>query len=55
VTAAIGVDALLTLFEGVVWNVPRIATAGEWAVLALAIAAPLAAFTTLWGARVRGR
>jgi len=54
ITVAIGADALLTLFEGVTWNVPRIATASEWAVLALAIAAPIAAFVTLWRARVRG-
>jgi lysylphosphatidylglycerol synthetase-like protein (DUF2156 family) len=55
VTVAIGADALLTLFEGVTWNGPRTTTAGGWAMLALAIAAPLAAFTTLWRARVRGR
>jgi len=54
ITMAIGADALLTLFEGVTWNVPRIATPSEWAVLALAIAAPIAAFVTLWRARVRG-
>ncbi len=54
-TAAIGADAVLTLFEGVTWNVPAQTTPGEWAVLALAIAAPIAAFTTLWRARVRGR
>jgi hypothetical protein len=51
---AIGADALVTLAEGLVWNAPRAATAGEWAILALAIAAPLAAFVTLWRARVRG-
>ncbi len=54
VTAAIGADAVLTLFEGIAWNAPRTTTAGGWAVLALAIAAPIAAFTTLWRARVRG-
>ena len=55
ITVAIGADAVLTLVEGVTWNLPRIATAGEWAVLALAIAAPFAAFTILWRARIRGR
>jgi lysylphosphatidylglycerol synthetase-like protein (DUF2156 family) len=55
ITAAIGADALLTLFEGVAWNLPRTTTPGGWTVLALAIAAPIAAFVTLWRARVRGR
>jgi len=54
VTAAIGIDALVTLTEGLVWNAPRTTTAGGWAVLALAIAAPIAAFVTLWRVRVRG-
>jgi lysylphosphatidylglycerol synthetase-like protein (DUF2156 family) len=55
ITAAIGADALLTLVEGITWNAPRTTTAGGWAMLALAIAAPIAAFVTLWRARVRGR
>ena len=55
ITVAIGADAALTLFEGVAWNAPRTTTLAGAAVLALAIAAPLAAFTTLWRARVRGR
>ncbi len=55
ITAAIGADALLTLLEGLTWNLPRTTTPGGWAVLALAIAAPIAAFVTLWRARVRGR
>jgi phosphatidylglycerol lysyltransferase len=54
ITAAIGADAALTLFEGIAWNAPRITTLGGAAVLALAIAAPIAAFATLWRARVRG-
>ena len=55
VTAAIGTDALVTLTEGVVWNAPRTSTAGGWAALALASAAPIAAFVTLWRVRARGR
>jgi phosphatidylglycerol lysyltransferase len=55
VTVAIGADAALTLFEGVAWNAPRTTTLPGAAVLVLAIAAPIAAFTTLWRARVRGR
>jgi phosphatidylglycerol lysyltransferase len=55
ITFAIGADAVLTLVEGVTWNAPRAATPGQWAVLVLAIAAPIAAFVTLWRARVRGR
>ncbi len=55
ITAAIGADAVLTVLEAVTWNVPRMTTPGEWAVLAVAISAPIAAFITLWRARVRGR
>jgi phosphatidylglycerol lysyltransferase len=55
ITFAIGADAVLTLVEGVTWNAPRAATPGQWAVLVLAIAAPIAAFVTLWRARTRGR
>ena len=55
ITFAIGADAVLTLVEGVTWNAPRAATPGQWAVLVLAIAAPIAAFVTLWRAGMRGR
>jgi phosphatidylglycerol lysyltransferase len=55
VTVAIGVDAIVTLAEAIAWNAPRTTTAGGWALLGMAIAAPIAAFMTLWRARVRGQ
>ena len=55
VTAAIGADAALTVFEGLAWNAPRTETWTGRATLAIAMLAPIAAFATLWQVRVRGK
>ena len=54
-TTAVGVDAVLTLFEAIVWNASRTAGLSARAVLVVATAGPLVALATLWRARVRGR
>ncbi|MDF3065914.1 MAG: hypothetical protein K0R38_1515 [Polyangiaceae bacterium] len=47
-------DALLTLVQAGLWNVPRASSAAEYLVIATACAAPLLASVVLWGAvRVR--
>jgi phosphatidylglycerol lysyltransferase len=53
--AAVGADAVLTLFEASAWNAPRAAGLAARAVLAVATAGPVIALATLWRARVRGR
>ncbi|HEU4752479.1 MAG TPA: DUF2156 domain-containing protein, partial [Armatimonadota bacterium] len=48
-------DALLTLWEAVAYNVPRNRTPLQWAVTAVALAAPAAAALFLWSALRVGR
>lgn len=53
--AVVGADALLTTVEAAAWNLPRLHSGPEAAVVALACAAPAAAAVALWGARRRLR
>ena len=55
VVAAVGLDAVLTLAEVLVWNVPRLRGAADVLVSLIAVAAPSLAFVILWRARVRRR
>ena len=55
VVAAVGVDAVLTLVEVLVWNVPRIRSVADALISLVAVAAPSLAFVILWRARVRRR
>ncbi|HET6984646.1 MAG TPA: DUF2156 domain-containing protein [Myxococcaceae bacterium] len=55
VVAAVGADALVTLAEVLVWNVPRLRGIGDALVSLVAVAAPTLAFVILWRARVRRR
>ena len=47
---AVTADAVLTWFEVLAWNAPRARTPAEWAVAAVACAAPTLATVVLWGA-----
>ena len=53
VVAAVGVDAVLTLGEVLVWNVPRLRSVADALISLVAVAAPSLAFVILWRARVR--
>ncbi len=53
VVAAVAADAVLTLAEVLVWNVPRLRGPGDALVAVVAVAAPSLAFVILWRARVR--
>ena len=55
VVAAVGADAVLTLVEVLVWNVPRIRGVADALISLVAVAAPSLAFVILWRARVRRR
>jgi hypothetical protein len=55
VVAAVGADAVLTLVEVLVWNVPRIRGVADGLISLVAVAAPSLAFVILWRARVRRR
>ena len=55
VVAAVGADAVLTLAEVLVWNVPRIRSMTDAVISLVAVAAPSLAFVILWRARVRRR
>jgi phosphatidylglycerol lysyltransferase len=55
VVAAVGADAVVTLGQVLVWNVPRIRGVGDGLVSLVAVAAPSLAFVILWRARVRRR
>jgi len=55
VAIAIGADAVSTMVEAWVWNLPRAATLGARLVLIVATAAPAIAFGVLWRARLRRR
>jgi phosphatidylglycerol lysyltransferase len=55
VVAAVGADAVLTLVEVLVWNVPRIRGVADAVISLVAVAAPSLAFVILWRARVRRR
>jgi len=55
VVAAVGLDAVVTLGEVLVWNVPRLRGAADLIVSLVAVAAPSLAFVILWRARVRRR
>jgi phosphatidylglycerol lysyltransferase len=55
VVAAVGADAVVTLFEVLAWNVPRLRGIGDALVSLVAVAAPTLAFVILWRARVRRR
>jgi len=55
VVAAVGADAVVTLGEVLVWNVPRIRGVTDALVSLIAVAAPSLAFVILWRARVRRR
>lgn len=44
-------DAVLTPLQAVLWNLPRAQSAFEYAMIAVACAAPLLATVVLWGAR----
>jgi phosphatidylglycerol lysyltransferase len=55
VVAAVGADAVLTLVEVLVWNVPRIRSVADALISLVAVAAPSLAFVILWRARVRRR
>jgi phosphatidylglycerol lysyltransferase len=46
----ITLDAAATWLEALVWNLPRAATALDWAVVCAACVAPAAASVVLWGA-----
>ncbi|MEO8215656.1 MAG: DUF2156 domain-containing protein [Acidobacteriota bacterium] len=47
--AAISIDAMLTLFEGIIFNVRHASGPTTWAVVIISILAPLGASTILWG------
>jgi phosphatidylglycerol lysyltransferase len=53
--AAVGADAVLTLAEVLVWNVPRLRGWKDGLVSAIAVGAPALALLILWRARVRRR
>jgi len=55
VVAAVGVDAVVTLGEVLVWNLPRLRSLTDALVSFVAVAAPSLAFVILWRARVRQR
>ena len=55
VLAAVGADAVVTLAEALVWNVPRLRGIGDALVSLVAVAAPTLAFVILWRARGRRR
>jgi phosphatidylglycerol lysyltransferase len=55
VVAAIGADAVVTLAQVLVWNVPRIHSVADGLISLVAVAAPSLAFVILWRARVRRR
>lgn len=48
---AVTADAVLTLLQAALWNAPRARGAFEYAIIALACAAPALAAVVLWGAR----
>lgn len=50
---AVSIDTLLTFWQAVVWNVPRVSSAFEAVVVAVACAGPLLASVVLWGAERR--
>lgn len=50
---AVSADAILTTVEAMLWNAPRIDSAGDALVLLVACAAPTLAAAVLWGARRR--
>jgi phosphatidylglycerol lysyltransferase len=52
-SVAVTVDAVLTLTQAALWNLPRATTGGEYTVIAVACAAPTIAATVLWGATQR--
>jgi phosphatidylglycerol lysyltransferase len=49
--AAVSVDAVLTLFEAILWNIPRARGIADVAIIACACLAPIVAAAVLWGAR----
>jgi phosphatidylglycerol lysyltransferase len=51
--SAITADALVTLLEGLLWNVPHRRSALDFLVIAVAVAAPTFAAIVLWNARAR--
>ena len=55
VVAAVGADAVVTLVEVLVWNVPRLRGLADALIALVAVAAPTLAFVILWRARVRRR
>ncbi len=54
-TALVGADAVVTLAEVLVWNVPRVRRPADVLVASVAVVAPALAFTLLWRAHVRRR
>lgn len=55
VVAAVGADAVVTLGEVLLWNLPRLRGVRDGLVSLVAVAAPSLAFVILWRARVRRR
>ncbi len=49
--AAVTFDAVLTLLQAVLWNLPRARSVFDYVVIGLACLAPLVACVVLWGAR----
>jgi phosphatidylglycerol lysyltransferase len=48
---AVTADAVLTLLQAVLWNLPRARSSLDYALITLACLAPLLASVVLWGAR----
>jgi phosphatidylglycerol lysyltransferase len=55
VAAAVSIDALLTAFQAIRWNLPVVHSRLDLAIVLVACAAPAAAATVLWGAARRLR
>jgi phosphatidylglycerol lysyltransferase len=53
VAVAVTFDAVLTAWQAIIWNAPRLSTTAEWCVLLLAGAGPCIAAPVLWGAARR--
>ena len=55
VVAAVGADAVMTLGEVLLWNLPRVRGVEDALISLVAVTAPALAFVILWRARVRRR